>query len=206
MKSRRLGQMLVVLSAMAIPVTAKLTWGQQDVLFSEPVQPDRGSRFRQPQADPFGNYTTRPIADDRAEFAPSGGNTFTHEMRTSEKDELHRLQVQDKKHESQTRALLFQYRETNDSVDRRKLKEKLKSVLGGQFDTRQSMQELELIRVEQRIQKLREQLELRKQERANIVRTRLEQLIREAEGLGWGSSLSLDHAKFHIERPPLPGN
>jgi hypothetical protein len=68
---------------------------------------------------------------------------------------------------------------------RASFREKLTNVLERQFDIQQQQRELEISQIEARIRRLREMLEKRNQARQKIVQERLNQLLREAEGLGW---------------------
>ena len=57
------------------------------------------------------------------------------------------------------------------------------------FDIRQERRMEELENLEQRVQKLRGTLETREKLKSDILKNRLDYLIREADGLGWGDGL-----------------
>lgn len=71
--------------------------------------------------------------------------------------------------------------------DQAKVEEELKGVLTETFAVRQRAHEAEIAALEEQVRRLREQLERRKARQAEIVDLRLKQLLREADGLGWGT-------------------
>jgi hypothetical protein len=84
---------------------------------------------------------------------------------------------------------------------------KLKSAVGEQFDNRQVGKAKELKALEEQLAKLKEIHAKRSQQRDQIVTERVQQLLREAEGLGWGSD-STDATgllRFPASRSPLFG-
>ncbi|HZV03935.1 MAG TPA: hypothetical protein VE999_02495 [Gemmataceae bacterium] len=66
-----------------------------------------------------------------------------------------------------------------------KIKDQLTDTLGKQFDARQKRHQDEIAALEKQIKKLKELVEKRKENRREIISKRLDQLVREAEGLGW---------------------
>jgi hypothetical protein len=83
--------------------------------------------------------------------------------------------------------LLGQYANAEKPDDQKRLKADLREALAKQFDVQRQRRELELARVEDRIKKVREQLKKRNEARETIVDRRLDQLINDAEGLGWAA-------------------
>jgi hypothetical protein len=81
--------------------------------------------------------------------------------------------------------LLSQYAAADKPDEQKRLKAELRDALTKQFDVQRQRRELELARVEDRIKKVREQLKKRNEARETIVDRRLDQLINDAEGLGW---------------------
>jgi hypothetical protein len=82
-------------------------------------------------------------------------------------------------------SLVAAYGKTEDKDERKKIETKLATALANQFDLQQKRRELELSRAEAQMKKLRELMRKRTEERKTIIDKRLEQLVREAEGLGW---------------------
>ena len=72
-------------------------------------------------------------------------------------------------------------------ADRKKIEQQLRQSLKEQFDARMSVHQKEIEQLEAKVKKLREQLELRRKKQDEIVDFRLQQLLREAQGLGWGT-------------------
>ena len=74
-----------------------------------------------------------------------------------------------------------------DEDKRAKIKTKVQEALGKQFDAQQKRRDLELTRLEAQTKKLRELMKKRTDARTTIIEKRLDQLLREADGLGWAS-------------------
>ncbi|MBA3314126.1 MAG: hypothetical protein M3552_20665 [Planctomycetota bacterium] len=66
------------------------------------------------------------------------------------------------------------------------VKQRLRSILEEVFAARQQAHEQEIAELEEKVKQLREQLERRREKQKEIIDFRMEQLVREAEGLGWG--------------------
>jgi hypothetical protein len=81
--------------------------------------------------------------------------------------------------------LARQLGEAKSDTDRDKLKTQLGEVLGKQFDQRQKRHEREIEQLEAQIKKLRNLVEKRQENRREIIGRRLEQILRESQGLGW---------------------
>jgi hypothetical protein len=82
--------------------------------------------------------------------------------------------------------LLHKWKEAKNEAERGKIKDELHKVLAGQFKAHLGEQEKEIAQLEAKVQKLREQLELRRSKQEEIIDFRMQQLLREAQGLGWG--------------------
>ena len=88
--------------------------------------------------------------------------------------------------EVRTTKLLSEYKRATDEKDRAKVLDDLTKVVSEQFETRQTNRERELKELEDHVRKLRELHQRRAKEKDQIVRDRVRQLLRDAEGLGWG--------------------
>lgn len=82
--------------------------------------------------------------------------------------------------------VLAQYVAAEKADDQKRLKSELREALAKQFDVQKQRREFELKRIEERVQKLKDQIKKRNDARETIIDRRLEQLTNEAEGLGWG--------------------
>ncbi len=80
----------------------------------------------------------------------------------------------------------------SDAAKKSDVESKIEALLGKQFDLRQQSREEELKGLEERVRKLRENFEKRQNARAEIVKHRLEEIKRDAEGLGWGENKAGD--------------
>jgi hypothetical protein len=87
--------------------------------------------------------------------------------------------------EREVNQLKGEYAKTEGNEARTKVKDKLNAALSKQFDAQQKRRELELDRVEKQVKKLRDLMKRRDEERKKIIENRLDQLVREADGLGW---------------------
>lgn len=83
--------------------------------------------------------------------------------------------------------VLEEYRKTSDEDKRAKLKARLTDLLNKQFEAQEQQRNQEIQRLEEQMKKLRELMRRRSEARQSIVDKRAEQLVREAEGLGWTS-------------------
>ena len=86
-------------------------------------------------------------------------------------------------HESE--GLAKKLGEVKSDPDRAKIKEELSQVLAKQFDLRQKRHLDEIKALEDKVKKLKELVDKRQENRREIVSKRLEQILSDAEGLGW---------------------
>jgi hypothetical protein len=81
--------------------------------------------------------------------------------------------------------LARQLGEAKSEADRDKLRTRLGEVLEKQFDQRQKRHEAEIKALEAQVKKLRDLVEKRQENRREIIARRLDQILRESQGLGW---------------------
>ena len=81
--------------------------------------------------------------------------------------------------------LARQLGEAKADSDRDKLKARLGEVLEKQFDQRQRRHENEIEALEAQVKKLKDLVQRRQENRREIVGRRLDQVLRESQGLGW---------------------
>jgi hypothetical protein len=153
-----------------------------------PAQPPLGvPAVAQPQgsaADP------RPTAAVPVlEGNPYVGRLFAFQTTGDHRDDdqLSELVRLDANLAQQSQQLIDQYGAATDDADRAKLKEQLAQTLERQFDSQQKLRELEVSRIEARLKTLRELIAKRNESKRSIIVKRLDQLIGDAEGLGWSS-------------------
>jgi hypothetical protein len=87
-----------------------------------------------------------------------------------------------------SRALSI-YAQTDDQESRTKQRDEISKGLDKIFDLRQQQRVKELHDLEARVQKLKVTLDQRAASKAEILKNRLDYLIREADGLGWGDGI-----------------
>lgn len=103
-----------------------------------------------------------------------------------------------------SRALTI-YAQTDDEESRLKQREEITKGLNKIFDLRHQQRVKELRELEARVQKLKSTLDQRAASKTDIVKKRLDYLIREADGLGWGDGIpapkrsGLTGARFSTE-------
>jgi hypothetical protein len=81
--------------------------------------------------------------------------------------------------------LVKQLGEAKSDTDRDKVKTKLSEILEKQFDQRQKRHEKEIEGLEAQIKKLKDLVEKRRENRREIISRRLDQILRDSQGLGW---------------------
>ncbi|MGH7134861.1 MAG: hypothetical protein ACREHD_03925 [Pirellulales bacterium] len=144
-------------------------------------------------ADPFsgpgGQLPTGPNG-----FVPTlqGGwqRDFAFPVASAADPETHALTAQDQQLEAEVQSLARQLTDDDNDQQRTELKQKLSAALEKQFDAQQKLRELEISRIEARVQKLRDLVRKRTDARRKIIDNRYEQLLNDAEGLGWNSTAS----------------
>jgi hypothetical protein len=118
---------------------------------------------------------------------PNHGQTSFYPAQAKKDPELDKLVAAEGEAAREVAKLVAEYRQTEDDGERTKIKPKLAAALTKQFEQQQKRRELELARAEEQLKKLRELMKKRGEEKKNIVDKRLDQLVREAEGLGWSA-------------------
>ena len=119
-----------------------------------------------------------------SDFSPYGAGNFVFR---SADPELEKLHAQEAQIEGEVHSLLAQYGQTEKEGDRSAIKKKLSASLEKQFDLQQKRRDLEVARIEAQLKRLRELIKKRSDSRQTIIDKRLDQVLQEAEGLGWTS-------------------
>ncbi len=139
-------------------------------------------------------YQTQPGQAPRsAAVQPSGGidskwvRGWGHGARDEEAEKLFAADAQ---MQQKSQALLDQYTEAGDDEQKSKIKDQLAEMLEKQFSVQQQLREREVAKIEARVKKLRQTIDKRNEAKRSIIDKRLDQLIREAEGLGWNAPAS----------------
>jgi hypothetical protein len=118
--------------------------------------------------------------------------------------ETDKLRASEASAEREVAKLVADYARAEGESARAKIKSSLAAALEKEFDLQQKRRDLELSAVEARIKKVRELMQKRADARQAIVEKRADQLIREADGLGWTapSGINLQN-RFLPAGPPL---
>jgi hypothetical protein len=92
----------------------------------------------------------------------------------------------DKPDPRQSQELIARWKAA-DADQRKQLESSLREMLKREFNARLMAHEQEIKELEAKVRELRERLALRREKQDEIVDHRLQQILREAQGLGWGS-------------------
>jgi hypothetical protein len=87
----------------------------------------------------------------------------------------------------QMQKLIEGWKKSKEGAEREKLETELRALLRREFASRLAVHEREIKKLEEKVRQLRERLALRKEKQEDIVDHRLQQILRDAQGLGWGS-------------------
>jgi hypothetical protein len=142
-------------------------------------------------------------------YAPSGPMLYPGAP-PADDPEMNELTGQDQQLEQEVQSLARQLAGTDDDKTKADLKEKLAATLERQFDAQQKLRQREISRIEARVQKLRELVQKRTESRRKIIDNRFDQLLNDAEGLGWSSGTTprsqyVPHAFPGMLGPPRLG-
>jgi hypothetical protein len=89
--------------------------------------------------------------------------------------------------QSEAMQLAQQLAKSDKEEEKKDLRKKLGDMLSKQFDQHAQQQQKELEELEKEINRLRSVLKKRQDAKSTIVERRLEQLVQDAEGLGWNA-------------------
>ncbi len=94
---------------------------------------------------------------------------------------------------SEIGRLVKELGETTEEAKKAEITKKLEAAVTKFFDEDQKVRETELAKLEERLKKLRAQLDRRSKAKADIIQLQLKVLVNEAEGLGFSGTSSFDH-------------
>ena len=141
-----------------------------------------------PSAPASGQNAANPFGVDPA-LAP-GQDFYTPQLispQGGQDPEMQKLLAAEGKSQREADGLVKEYTRKDNEREREAVKLKLADVLGKQFDAQQKRRDAELARLEAQVKKLRDLMKKRGDARQSIVNNRLDQLIRDADGLGWSA-------------------
>jgi hypothetical protein len=95
--------------------------------------------------------------------------------------------AEDREQDAKSLELVFKLKDVTDQAARKTAIAELTEVVTNQFNARQKQREQELKQLEEQLKKLRSIQERREAARDEIIADRVRQLIKESEGLNWGS-------------------
>jgi len=152
------------------------------------TQPASGQVQNQPAASSATPTPAVITGSGPVQYAPLPGRPYWYQSfpgtRTSD-PELDKLLAEEGRLEQEASGLVEEYSRTQDEAQRGKTKAKLAATLEKQFELQQKRRDLEVAHIETQLKKLREIMRKRGEARQTIIDKRLDQLLREADGLGW---------------------
>jgi hypothetical protein len=89
--------------------------------------------------------------------------------------------------QAESAQLAKRYVDSKKEGEKDEIRKKLEDAVNKQFDQHMEQQQKELQELEKQIEHLRSVLQKRQDQKSSIVRRRIDQLIHEAEGLGWNA-------------------
>ncbi len=140
--------------------------------------------------DPFDSGLRNNGAIDptqRNTGAPAGGQRYGKAAYRDARAALGSifLSPEDAELANHVEGLVRQLGDAKSDADKEKIKAELSEALEKQFDQRQKRHEHELAELEAKVKKLKDLVTKRQEKRREIVSKRLDQILRDAEGLGW---------------------
>ena len=121
----------------------------------------------------------------------------------------YRLRSATGEHERKVRDLVRDWKAAGTEDVRSEAEENLRKALAEEFAARMAQHEQQVEELEARVRELREQLDRRREKQSEIIEFRFQELLREAQGLGWGGGEPVGAASnpfTRIEDPnTLPG-
>jgi hypothetical protein len=127
-------------------------------------------------SDPFDEPSVRPGAmyGNRAVFSTTYGDAFMGGLGGEEAGLANEAGV-----------LIRKLEAADSDTARAEIKTQMSANLGKQFDARQKRHDQEIKALEAKVKKLKELVSKRQESREEIISRRLEQVLRDSQGLGW---------------------
>ena len=97
--------------------------------------------------------------------------------------ETRALHEKEQKVEEEVRKIVEQYNASSDKEEKAKLKSRLTEVTGDQFAIRQQLREQQVKRMEKELANIRETIQKRTENREQIIKRHVGQLLNESDGL-----------------------
>jgi len=128
-------------------------------------------------------YVTAPYVTAPAVALPKGGNYAT--AYSNGGSTVYAITNEEAGLSHQAEMLAQQLGTARSDSDRDKIKGQLSELLEKQFNERQKRHEAEIKQLEEQIKKLKDLVDKRQENRHQIITDRLNQIVRESQGLGW---------------------
>jgi hypothetical protein len=159
---------------------------------------------RQAFGQTFPNSNQPVLVEGAATPFESNATQYALGGHQSADPELDKVVAEESRLERETASLVAAYSRADDNQKRDKIKADLSTLLEKQFDAQQKRRDVEVSRIEAQLKKLRDLMRKRSEARQSIVDKRLDQLLRDAEGLGWSSPGSPQATPFYRAKSLQP--
>lgn len=170
---------LIILTAASLIGTAYSVWAQDPYAptariraAAEPDDADLGEPVQAPAGNPV--------------YPPQPTNPGVFLNATPRSGQFNPWRQNQSPWAQQSQQLAHKFASATDSNERTALAAKLKSVVEKQFVERQQVRQKQLEDLENKLKQLRATHQRREAEKDRIVEDRVSQLLRDAEGMGWG--------------------
>jgi hypothetical protein len=171
----------LVFSLGFLAIAASL-FAQQDVFKGHMKSPDLPT-VDPTQARAYSNDSYSIDAQQPRSVLFSGGHTV--EWKLGEIPARDQLAVEEQALANEANEIRQRLDSATTDAQRSDVRTKLAENLGKQFDVRQKRHGLEIEALETQVKKLKELVRRRQESRTEIISHRVDQILREAEGLGW---------------------
>jgi hypothetical protein len=173
---------------LAIPLAASVFWATRPVCAQTASDKRNEAPDIQRSSSAQGNVILGQLPQNN--WSPSHVE-FANGSTTAD-PEMNKLHNEETNAERLVTKLVDQYVRAEGDAQRAKIKTDLSAALAKSFDLQQQRRSLELTHVEARLKKVREVMQKRSDARQTIIDKRLDQVLREAYGLGWTSPPGLN--------------
>jgi hypothetical protein len=103
------------------------------------------------------------------------------------------------------RQFIERWKAAREGDERAKVESTLREMLQREFAARLAEHEREIKELEEKVRQLRNRLSLRREKQDEIVDHRLQQILRDAQGLGWGTEGMGGQSMFRTPYQPSSG-
>ena len=142
-------------------------------------------RLGEPQADGVSPAAAPVVVQEVSPGTPYGVRQSARSLFAAPRNQFFAYSTEENGLSNQAEQLAQQLAAAKSDSDREKIKGQLAETLEKQFDQRQKRHEEEIKSLEAQIKKLKDLVDKRQENRREIIGARLNQILKESQGLGW---------------------